>query len=544
MTLQRGAAIGQRVEPSGPQRGPMVARRGMVACNHPLAAQAGLRVLQTGGNAIDAALAIAGVLAVVEPHMNGLGGDVFLQVYLPAEQGGGEVMALNGSGAAPAAATPERFPGGIPERGLHSAALPGAVDGWLTALERWGTRPAAELLAPALEYAAEGFPVSRRLYGAIKLYADVLARFPASAAIFLPEGRPPRIGQILAQPDLARSIQLVASQGREAYYQGEIAEKMAAACANGAGLFSLADLRQHRSQIKAPIRTSYRGWTVYEQPPVSQGHILLEELNILEGYDLASLGRNSAQAVHLMIEAKKRAFADRHRYAGDPEFVSFPIAPLLDKDFAAQRRATIDPRRADPDPGPGNLPTPGGDTTYFCVVDGNGMGVSWIQSLFHAFGCGAVADGTGIVLNNRLTGFSLDPDSPNYLVPGKRTVHTLNTYIVTHGDGRLLMVGGTPGADVQVQTNLRVLTAILDFNLDVQSAIDTPHWTSLEGAQVTLESRFDPQVARTLLDYGHQVTTIGPWEGGCRAHAILVDPESGALLGGSDLRGEGCAIGW
>lgn len=521
-------------------RDPVYAREAMVAADHPLAVAAGLRVLQEGGNAVDAAIAVSAVLLVAKPHLSHLGGDAFLQVYWAADGG---TVAINSGGQAPRAATPEVFErlGGIPTHGAAAASVPGLVEAWFAAHRRWGTRPLASLLAPAIHYAGDGFPVSQQVASVMSQMAPFLARFPNTQRLFLKDGRAPREGETLVQGEVARTLEAIAQGGRDAFYRGDVARRIARFCREEGGLLSEEDLADYEAEVTDPIRTDYRGYTVYEQPPNSQGHILLQALNIVEGFDLPTLLRQrQAAAIHLMVEAAKLAFADRDRYFGDPRFVAVPLARLLSKEYAAERRSQIDAGRVGP------LLTPAaesGDTTSFVVADRWGNMVTWIQSVFWFFGCGVVAGDTGVLLNNRLSRFSLAPGHPNRLAPGKRTMHTLNTYMVFR-DGRPLLVGGTPGGDFQVQTNLQVLTNILDLGLDVQRAIDAPRWGYTGEAGLQLEERFPPSLVEELRALGHQVSLLHPWSiTSGRAQVIVRDPQSGAYVGGSDSRGEGCALG-
>jgi len=523
-------------------RGVVVAQNGMVSSAHPLASMAGLRMLLSGGNFIDAALACAAVLNVVEPYNSHLGGDVFMLIYPKSE---GKVYALNGSGAAPLAARREWFrrQGGIPIRGLTAVSIPGEVHGWLTAWERFGSRPLTEILEPAIAYAGEGFPVNHRLSMILEGAAGLLQECPAAARIFLPNGHAPRPGEMLVQSDLARTLRLIAEGGIPAYYQGPIARHLVEYSKSHGGLFSMEDFARHTSRFYDPLQTTYRGYTVYEQPPVSQGHILLQELNLVEGFDLKSFGPNTAETIHLLIEAKKLAFADRQAFTTDPDFAEIPMKGMLSKEYAAKRRALIAPDRAAFQVSAGDPYHYGSDTTYFCVVDGEGNAVSFIQSLFHGFGCGVLVDGLGFFLNNRMTGFSLEDNHINRLEPGKKTAHTLNTYMIFQED-RLFGVGGTPGGDVQVQTNLQVITNIIDFGMSVQDAIEAPKWASGAGLDVSIENRVGEAAIEGLRLKGHQVHVGDAWSGGCAAQVIQVHPESHALMGGSDPRADGCAVGW
>lgn len=526
--------------------------RGMVSSGHPLASQVALRVLMEGGNVVDAAVAASATLAVVRPHMTGIGGDLFCLIYLARE---GRVVAINSSGPAPAAATLDFFRSRrlqqIPMQGPLAVETPGCVAGWDLALREFGTMPLDRLLQPAVDYAEGGFPVSPNLAQAIVEGAQQFTSLPHWMDTFLPRGRPPRTGEILKLPKLARTLRILQEGGADAFYRGEIAEALAAFVQQAGGLLSRDDLAGCKAELLEPIHTDYRGYTVYEQPPVSQGHLLLQELNIAEGFDLATLGPESAEAVHLMVEAKKLAFADRLRYLGDPSFLRMPMDQLLSKEYASRRRKKVDPNHAIVAAAPGALAAAGTDTTYHCVIDAEGNAVSMIQSLFRSFGSGVVAGDTGITLNNRLAAFFLDPTHPNALAPGKRTAHTLNTYMVFR-EGRPFLVGGTPGADDQVQVNFQVICNLIDHGMSLQEAIEAPRWSSTPGTmpdertapyELRVESRFPAHVIEGLRQRGHNVIPAPPWSFGS-VKAALLDPESGVLYGGSDPRRDGYAVGW
>lgn len=516
-------------------RGVVMGSHGMVASAHPLASSTGIDVLRRGGSFMDAALAVAAVLNVVEPYNSNLGGDVFMIVY---DAGTGKLTAINGSGKAPLLATPDRFPNGIPDDGAGAATVPGEVHGWLTAHERWCTWSMRDILAPAIDYAESGFPANFALCRSIDGAQHRLAKFPSSAKLFCPAPKP---GSLWRNPDLAATMRLIARGGRAAFYEGEIAERIARFCEDNGGLIRREDLAEHRTEVLEPISTTYRGFEVYEQPLVSQGHILLEELNIAEGYPLDEWGPLSADTVHHSIEAKKRAFADRLRYSGDPHCGDIPIGMMLSKDFADARRQTIRRDQADPAPNAGAIASH--DTTYFCVADRDGNAVSFIQSIFAGFGCGVVVEGTGMLLNNRMRGFSLDPESPNCLVPGKRPIHTLNTYLICR-EGKPVIVGGTPGGDVQVQTNLQVIQKLVDFGWTPQEAVEAPRWISGAGLDVDVEDRFPGETVEELRRRGHKVRLLPPFGGSGHAQVIMVHPESGAFIAGSDPWCDGCAMGW
>ncbi len=537
-----------------PSRATVIARRGMIASGNPLAAAAGLRVLMSGGNAVDAAVATAGVLGVVQPMMSGLGGDTFMLVYRPRERA---VHAVNSSGIAPFAATAAWFTSRghrtMPLRGMLSPSVPGAVDGMVTALERWGSGrfTLAQLLEPAIGYAEEGFAVAPKVAFWIQRAAGEIAGYPSTAKVFLPQGRAPRAGDVLVMKDLARSLRSVASGGREVFYRGELARRLAAYCRDHGGLLTEREFAEHRCDVYEPISTTYRGLTVLTTAPPSQGVIVLEMLNILEAYPPEHLRWGTASAVHLMVEAKKLAVADRLAYLGDPRMVDNPLDVLLSKDHAARRRRAIDPRRAQVEVPAGSLPEKVGDTTYFCVADGDGNVVSYITSLSASFGCGEIAEGTGILLNNRAgRGFVLDEGHPNCIAPGKRTMHTLMPFMALR-DGAPSLVWGTPGGDGQPQWNTQVFSNIVDGGLGVQEAIDAPRWFSFPATdpanlpapfELRMEPAFPPETSAELTAYGHILREMGEMESGGGSQAILI--QDGMYHGGSDPRVDGLAIGY
>lgn len=519
-------------------RGPVIGRRGAVATSNYLATEAGLKMLRDGGNAMDAILAAAAVLNVVEPMCSHLGGDAFLLYYQAAS---GTVTAINGSGPAPQGLRPELFPGRdtVPTDGFLSSTIPGQVGLWDEALRRFGTRRPAEILREAIYYAEQGAPVSRDLANSIRTSAPRLSQFPSTARVFLPGGRPLARGDVLRQPQLAETLQTVARDGYRAFYEGESARRIADFWQANGGVISYEDFAGYQPRVLEPIAVNYRGLRVCEQPPVSQGHILLQSLALVEAFDLASYGPLAAETLHVCLEANKLAHADKNRYTTDPSWHPFPRG-LLAPEYARERVRLIDPARAAHFPPPAGEPPPAQDTTYLCCVDGQGNAVSYIQSVFHGFGCAVVAEGVGAVLNNRACGFSLDPQHVNYLQPGKKTVHTLNTYMVLEGD-RPVIVGGTPGGDIQVQTNLQVLTALIDHGLDPQQAVELPRWSRGEGYQVSLEARAPAECFAGLRERGHEVIAVGPYAQGGRAQVITID-EQGVLTAGSDPRCDGCAL--
>jgi gamma-glutamyltranspeptidase / glutathione hydrolase len=514
------------------------AANALIASGHHLATAAGLAALRDGGNAADAAVAAAAVCAVVMPHRTAIGGDMFALVYDTRTR---EVSAYNGSGAAPHALDREGFGDSFPDHGAAIATVPGLIAGLADLAVDHGRLGLDRALAPAIAYAEDGFPVSDVLAAATAEEGDRLGRDDEAVRVFGPRGRWPRAGEMLQQPDLATTLRAIARDGADAFYRGELGERFATAIASIGGLIDRADLAAHRTDRPEPLALDYRGLRVYGQPPVSQGHILLEELAIAEGLDLASQEWGSAELVHLMVESKKLAFADRDAHAGDPARVDFEARRLLDAGFVASRRRALS-AKASEHAEAGSLMTPA-DTTYLAVVDRDGNCVSLIESVFSAFGAACVVPGTGILLNNRLTGFSLDQRSPNAIAPGKRPVHTLNTVIALDGS-MPRFVFGTPGRHAQVQTNFQLAVGLIDFKMDVQRAIEEPRWYHDAGRTLKMERRYPEVVRRALAAKGHDVLLLADWDevtGG--AQAIAIEP-NGAFAGGADPRREGYAAGY
>jgi gamma-glutamyltranspeptidase/glutathione hydrolase len=530
-------------------RSPVLARNGMVATSQPLASQAGLRILQEGGNAVDAAVAAAAVLGVVEPMMTGVGGDVFAIVYR-AESG--ELLGLNGSGRAPARATTDFFAArgvrGMPGGGIYSATVPGCVDGWDQLLRRAGTMGFAEVLRPAIAYAEEGFPVSEIIAGQWADSADALAGDPDSARTWLPHGRAPRAGDLFANPALGRTLRLLAAEGRDAFYQGALARAVVAKADALGGWITADDLAAHTSTWVEPIHTSYRGAEVYELPPNTQGVAALQMLNILEEYDLAALGPCAAAYWHLLVEAKKLAYADLDAHLADPAFAPVPTARLASKEYAAQQRARLDPRRAAGRVASGIGPAPraarpgAGDTVYLATADRWGNMVSFINSLYGLFGSGVTVGDTGILLHNRGALFTLDPSHPNRIEPGKRPYHTLVPAFARR-DGQPWLAFGVMGGDMQPQGHVQVLVNLLDFGMNVQAAGDVARCHHFQSANaVAVEAGFDPSVLQELAALGHHLVRAPGVYGGYQA--VQRDPASGAYAGASDPRKDGLAIGY
>lgn len=521
-------------------RSPVLARNGMIATSQPLASAAGLQVLRDGGNAVDAALAAAAVLNVVEPMMCGIGGDLFA-LYWEAETG--TLHGLNATGRAGSKASAEavraRGLDRMPGSGPLVVTVPGALDGWDELATRFGTRPLGELLAPAIAYAEEGFPVSEIIAEQWRSAAGKLRRHPAAAATYLVDGeRAPKHGEVFRSPDLAGTFRRIAEEGPGVFYRGAIADAVHEFMEAEGGFVTREDLAAHDSLWVEPISTAYRGVEVFQIPPNSQGFVALEMLNLLEGFDLASLGHNSAAYLHRLVEAKKLAFADRDAYLADPEHMRAPLETLVSKEYAAARRTEIADDRAAREVAPGL--TDDGDTIYLTVVDRERNAVSLIYSLFGSFGSGLVVPGTGVALQNRGTGFSLEPGHPNELAPGKRALHTNMPGMAFRG-GRPWLAYGVMGGDMQPQGHTQVLLNLIEFGMHVQKAGEMPRFRHGSDG-VGLESGIGADVRQALARMGHRVRTRFGAYGGYQA--ILIDWENGVLLGGSDPRKDGAAMGW
>ena len=525
----------------------IIGRRGAVAANHPLAAQAGLLALRAGGNAADAAVATALALSVIEPMMSGLGGDGFYHLF---EQASGRAIVFNGSGPAPKAATPERYAGGIPRTGPMSVSVPGMLAGLGAMHRQFGRLPWAVLCAEAIHYARAGYGATPHYRHFAGDHRATLGADRRSAAIFLAEGDAPATGAAIVQPDLARTLEEIAAEGPDCLYRGALARRFAQGLAECGAPVAEADLAEFEAERQQPLAIDYRGFTVLQAPPNSTGFVVLEELKIVENFDLAAMGLGSADLVHVLVEAKKLAFADRERWGSDSRTLDPPFAEILSAEYCGRLAGKIDLHRA----APTRSPAPAaGDTTYFCVVDGDGNAVSGIQSINSAWGSGVTAGDTGILLNNRMAYWHLDPAHPNYLRPGRRVRHTMNPPLVLR-DGALWCVCGTPGADNQVQINLQILTAMIDLGLDPQQAAEMPRWTSNVPGQyanyphdgpdvLTMERRFSEPVRRDLAERGHPVDTVGDLEGPCSVEIIRRRPD-GTLVAGSDPRRDGWALAW
>ena len=552
---------------------------GMVASGHPLASEAGLRILKAGGNAIDAAIATWSVQGLVEPDNTGLGADAFIMIYLAKTH---EVKFINGTGPAAMAATIDfyRSKGGIPLEGPLTVVVPGAVGAAELAVQKYGTLPLSTVLAPAAEIAAEGFPVTETLANSLKDTKDKLSHYPSTMKVWFKDGAPLKTGGRAALTDLSATLKRIGREGSADFYRGTSAGHTVSYLKANGGILAASDLAAYHAHEDAPISVNYRGIDVYECPPNSQGHVLLQALNILEGFNLKDLGHNSAPYLHLVTEALRLSFADRNRYVGDPRFVPpIPMQALLSKEYAATRRALINPAKAiegEPPAGdPAHKPSAQqvlayaeaqrapsvvtvsnergrGLTTYLAVVDKDRNMVSITSSLLSSFGSGMVAEGNGFFLNDRMQYFYLDPNDVNALAPGKRTRHTINPALALK-DGRPFLAFGTPGADTQPQTELQFFLNVVDFGMNVQQALESdavistgfrdsyqPH--AVEGKLLVPASV--PEAVRDALAARGHTLNVQAVKGVGWVKAILIDPRSGILMGGVSPKDDAYVMGW
>ncbi len=525
-----------------------MAMNGMIASPHYLASQAGLRVLRDGGNAVDAAVAANAVLTVVMPDNCSIGGDAFFQIWDPRT---GTSVGLNGSGRAPSGLSIESVSAAghevMPERGPLTVTVPGTVDAWQQALDAYGTRELGPLLQDAIDYASEGFPVTPHLNAAITLAANMLGADPAARRQFLHEDKPVARGTILRQPALATTLRTIAREGAEAFYRGVVGERIVRSLNTWGSPISMDDLAEHTSTWVQPISTMYRGLKVQELPPNTQGVTALQMLNMASGWDPARWDVNSAEQIHHFVESKKLAFRDRDQYISDPEFVDIPVERLTSIDYAHELRSKIDSEKAAVE----DSVSPGaGDTVYLCAFDSNGMAVSLIQSVFRGFGSGIVAEGTGILLQNRGASFTMDDSAANSLQPRKRSMHTLIPGLALKDDFPWL-VFGCMGAHGQAQTHLQLVSKIVDYGFNPQEAIESPRWVAGPDAQddpqhlLRVEPEIGEDVVSALSEKGHEVRVTVPFSSAMgHAQAIHVDRENGVLIGGADPRANGYALGW
>jgi gamma-glutamyltranspeptidase/glutathione hydrolase len=531
-----------------------VARHGMVAAAHPLAVQVGVEVLRRGGSAADAAIAVNAALGLMEPTSSGLGGDLFAMVWDPAT---GKLYGLNGSGRAPLALTPDKVPplpdGTVPVHSPYAWTVPGCADAWFALHKRFGRLPMKELLAPTIAYAREGVPVPQVIAGS---WARSVAPFkdkPGFAEVFLPGGKAPAEGEPFANPALAHTLELLAVGGRDAFYEGEIAEKIVAYSRKEGGFFSAEDFARHTSEWQQPISTTYRGVTVWELPPNGQGLAALEMLNILERFDLKAIGRDNPDFWHIFVEAKKLAFADRARYYADPAFSPAPVAALLDKAYAERQAKRIDAKRAAKSVEPGDPALQRGDTTFLVTADERGMMVALIQSNYTGFGSGYVIPELGFGLQDRGALFSLKAGHPNVLAPGKRPFHTIIPAFLGK-NGVPDMAFGVMGGDMQPQGHAQIVVNLVDFGMNLQEAGDAPRFYHTDdteptgtvmtnGGALSLESGIPQDVRQALIRRGHKLTeSNGIVFGGYQA--IRRDPKTGVYFGATESRKDGFAAGY
>jgi gamma-glutamyltranspeptidase/glutathione hydrolase len=525
-------------------RSMVITMQGITATSEVLASQAGAQILARGGSAADAAIAANAVLGVVEPMMNGMGGDLFAIEW---DAKTGKLSGLNSSGWAPEKLTPEFLQQkGIthmPALGIYSVTVPGCVRGWEALHTRFGRLPWAELFAPAIYYAQKGFPVAEIIADEWKSTAHTLAADPNATAVFLPQGKSPVTGEIFRNPQYASALELVASQGPEAFYRGAIAQALLRTSTRLGGVMTAADLADFRPEWVQPISTTYRGWTVYELPPNGQGMAALEMLNIMERFPLAEYGPSSAEALHIKMEAQKLAYADLRRYLGDPRFAKVPTRGIISKEYAAERAKTIDMNKAHCDVVAGAPGRFGSDTVYLSAVDKEGNIVSFIQSLSAAFGSGVVVEDFGLLLQNRGGLFLLDADSPDVLAPRKRPFHTIIPGFMQKGD---LHVGfGIMGGWNQPQAHAQFVSSVVDYGMNIQAALEAPRFTKLDfgGCDFMIEDRVPEAVRQALADKGHILTVRGafanPMGGG---QAVMHDSATGVNYGASSPRKDGAAV--
>jgi len=537
-----------------------------------------MRILKAGGNAVDAAMATWAVQGQVEPGMTGLGADMFVLIYLAKTH---EVKFINGTGFAPRAATIDFYTGkgGIPESGPLSISVPGAVGGAALAVRTYGTRPLADVLAPAIEIAEQGFPISSELARQLAGSREKLAKFPSTVKVWFRDGKPLAMGDVLVNKDLAATLRTIAAQGPDAFYRGGIARNTASFLKASGGIIAEEDLAGYQPFEDAPISTSYRGIDVYECPPNSQGFVMLEALNILEGFNLKQMGHNTAPYLHAVAESLKLAFADRNAYVGDPKFVpNIPMKALLSKEYAAARRAAISPERAmagEPNPGdparftptsqayakPQPLPSAVAPfdpdqilnlTTYLAVVDKDRNMVSVTSSLLSGFGSGMVVENGGFFLNDRMRYWYLDPQNVNALQPGKRVRQTINPALALK-DGRPYVVFGTPGADTQPQTQLQFFLNVAEFGMEVQEALEQPavisnsfrdsYYPHKVLGKLLTPAMLPESVRAGLAAKGHQLD-IRDARGVGSVKAIMIHPRSGAMMGGVSPTGDSYVMAW
>jgi len=528
-------------------RSKVATKFGIVAASQPLAAQAGVQILARGGHAVDAAIAANAVLGVVEPEMNGIGGDLFA-IVSPAANA--TLHGLNASGWAPSGASAARLAAAgfheMPLEGVHSITVPGAVAGWAALHSRFGRLTLAQDLAPAIFYAEHGFPVSDIIGERWAALAAKLSSNRTAAATYLPGGRAPQGGDTFRNRDLAQSLRLIASRGREGFYEGPIADAILAGIREHGGAMTATDLHAFDAEWVTPISTTYRGWEVFELPPNTQGVAALEMLNLMEQFPLGEYSFHSADALHVMIEAKKLAYADMLRYVGDPRFTETPVPAMLDKSYARERARLIQSERCatriEPAVFDGVTNRSGGDTIYLSAIDRDGNIVSLIQSIYHGFGSGIVPAGTGFALHNRGALFTLDERHPNCLAPRKRPLHTIIPGFMRKGSARIGF--GIMGGWNQAQAHAQFVASLVDYGLDIQQALEAGRFTKLtfDGADVCVETLVPAETRRALSARGHEVIEVAPRTGTFGSGQAVMSVGSGVHFGASEPRHDGAAI--
>ena len=519
----------------------IMGRSAAVVAGHQLATQAGVRMLRAGGSAIDAGIAMAAALAVLKPDACGLGSDLFL-LYGDAKTG--SVHALNASGPAPRLATRDAFADGtIPSFGLRAASVPGAVDGWERALGKFGRMKLADVIVPAIEL-ARGSPISTLFASTLAKNEDTLRRFAATRNAYYPNGNVPQAGEVLQQPELVRTLEGIADGGPAAFYRGEFARALDRYARETDAFLRAEDLADYRSEWREPLYGRYRGFELVGQPPVSVGVAVLEAMHILERFPLADLADLSADSIHVQVEAMKIAMHEARTNVADPAFLTRDAVPeLLDVRRAEEYARKLDTAHAASFDDARLFARAGTETSYAAAIDEDGNAVSLLQSVYHVFGCGEVIPGTGVLMNNRMTAFSLDPSSPNCLEPGKRTLHTLNPLLVRK-DGRAVMCMGTPGGPSQVYTNVALLTRVIDRGMELQRAIDAPRWFVTPGGDLHIETSVDEGVRTELIARGHRVVEFPPHSAAFGGAGILRINAAGVREAGADPRRETYALAY
>lgn len=527
-------------------RSMVISRHGIVAASQTLASAAGVKVLENGGNAVDAAIAVNATLGLMEPSGNGVGGDLFAIVYEARTR---RLYGLNSSGWSPSGLTPEFLQNkgitAMPNLGIYSVTVPGAVAGWEAMHKKFGRSPWEQLFQPAIHYAREGFPVTEWIAGSWKSSVPKF-KSPEAARIYLPNGHPLQVGEIFRNPDLAKTLELIAQKGADGFYKGPVAKAIVDVSKAEGGTITMSDLDDFKPEWVEPISTTYRGWTVYELPPNGQGIAALSMLNIMERFPLSEYGPNSAKALHTMVEAKKMAYADMLRYVGDPHFSKVPVERMLSRELAETHAREITEGKANCKVTPADLLSlsrlPGADTIYLTVIDRDGNMVSLIQSNYLGFGSGVVPLNVGFMLQNRGGLFTLEPNQPNTLAPRKRPLHTIIPAFMTKGETRVAF--GIMGGWNQSQAHAQFVANVVDFGMNIQEALEAPRFTkgSFDGCDVEMESRIPEPVRDELGRWGHVITVKAPYSGVVGGGQAVQSNGGRVHFGASDPRKDGAAI--